>query len=474
MANLHAPLLNASYPIDAAFHAALDEALAGGYVRRQRHPELPLSIYNYTPAAQYERVWTVATMAARGLVLDDDGQLVARPLPKFFNFEEVGAPRLPTEPFRVFEKVDGSLLIATRWRGTLVCATRGSFTSPQSQVGRTLTVPHSARLDEGVTYLFEVIYPQNRIVLDYGTDSKLVLLTAIETATGRELLPDEVDLDVEKAEEHDPVLIDPTTGETAERSNREGYVLRYRSGVRVKVKHAEYTRLHRILTNVSSRTLWEWLKEDRPLADLLDNVPDEFYDWVKTTSRELTGLYRQRETEARDIALQVWSQVLGADEAAQALTWADEVRNDGLARRPVTEAVAAALDELTTSDYAGTSLVQRVERWQATKNPTRKADHRDTVTAPLRDPAQLDRAVELVAEYLQVTEAQQQEHRLLADPLREFTGAHRRELYPHVRQLDKELQGLVWAVIDGTPYDRAIWDATRPSMSSPFADRIAA
>lgn len=49
-----------------------------------RHPTLPLTVYNYTNSCQYTRAWTPVTTAARGLVVDDAGNVIARPWAKFF------------------------------------------------------------------------------------------------------------------------------------------------------------------------------------------------------------------------------------------------------------------------------------------------------------------------------------------------------------------------------------------------------
>ena len=42
-----------------------------GYITSQVHPNLPLTIYNYTAKAQFDRYWVDATLACRGLVLDN-------------------------------------------------------------------------------------------------------------------------------------------------------------------------------------------------------------------------------------------------------------------------------------------------------------------------------------------------------------------------------------------------------------------
>lgn len=86
----------------------------------------------------------------------------------------------------------------------------------------------------------------------------------------------------------------------SEKSNdREGYVIRFRNGFRVKVKFEEYCRLHRILTQVSNKTIWEYLSQGRDFDEILDKVPDEFYGWVKSTKENLLKDYLEIEKEAK-------------------------------------------------------------------------------------------------------------------------------------------------------------------------------
>jgi RNA ligase len=69
--------------------------------------------------------------------------------------------------------------------------------------------------------------------------------------------------------------------------DREGYVIRFKNGFRMKIKGEEYVRLHRILTNISNRDIWSYLKDDKSLDELIDKVPDEFYNWVKETENNM-------------------------------------------------------------------------------------------------------------------------------------------------------------------------------------------
>src|SRR5580704_13443222 len=84
----------------------LEAAVEQGFVRRQVHPDLPLSILNYTERTQYERAWTDVTRQCRGLIVDEDGWVHARPFGKFFNYGEhpEGALNL-TAPAEVTDKM---------------------------------------------------------------------------------------------------------------------------------------------------------------------------------------------------------------------------------------------------------------------------------------------------------------------------------------------------------------------------------
>ena len=267
----------------------LDKLVGEGWLISQVHPTLDLTIYNYSQKTQYERMWNEETLSCRGLVLDSLGNVVARPFKKFFNLSEVEG-EIPDLPFEVFEKMDGSLGIFFWYNGNPIFASRGSFTSDQSKVGwEILKGMDYKNLKRGVTYLFEIIYPENRIVVDYGDTEKLVLLGAIETSTGEEIPYSGIGENLERFELVRKWANKKSISELAKENDliREGYVLRFSNGYRVKVKFEEYCRLHKIITNVSNIDIWEKLKDGLPLNEILDKVPDEFYGWVKNTENRL-------------------------------------------------------------------------------------------------------------------------------------------------------------------------------------------
>ncbi|GAA2107801.1 RNA ligase [Streptomyces synnematoformans] len=314
--------------------ADLAAAIDAGHVTRKQHPKLPISILTYTPAVQYERAWTPVTRRCRGLVVDDGtGEIIGWPFEKFFNLDEAGqpyAPPLPDEPFQIFDKIDGSLSVVFFYDGQWRAASKGSFASEQAVWSKAWLDDHDAGgLRPGVTYLAETLYPENRIVVDYGGREDLVLLGAYDR-DGAELPLHEAAvgwrgvgsvvrtwpaMPLQKLRAAMAVGELPD-GHAVSGMEAEGFVLRYASGLRVKCKLAEYVRLHKILTGVNERDIWRLLGIKRlagyppkqvakalmcPPSDvtaaagtssldgLLAQVPDEFYSWVRSVCARLDG-----------------------------------------------------------------------------------------------------------------------------------------------------------------------------------------
>jgi len=280
----------------------VEQLIAEGYISKRSHSSGDLFIYNYTAKAQYDRLWTPETMQCRGLILDRDGAIAARPLPKFFNLQEYQG-NLPAEPFEVYEKLDGSLGILYWHQGQPHIASRGSFYSEQSIKGEAILQAKYAgaiaKLNPSLTYLFEIIYPANRIVVDYGDLEALVLLAVLDTASGAEYAIEEfTDLGFPIAKKYDG-LQDIAAIAQLNEQNQEGFVIRFASGLRLKFKFAEYVQLHRVLTQVTSRVIWEMLRDRTPFEDILERVPDEFYNWVKETKADLIAQYTAIEAQAK-------------------------------------------------------------------------------------------------------------------------------------------------------------------------------
>ena len=281
----------------------INKYVSEGLVEKNQHPILPIAIYNYSRETQYEGKWDNITKICRGLVLDNDGNVVAKSFDKFFNIEEHSPEEIPNESFEVFEKMDGSLGILFWYQGRWIFASKGSFTSDQAIKGQELLSKYDIQpLPKGYTTLVEIIYPENRIVCDYGEDESLVVLSMISNVSGKEFDYSSLIQVCEVAKfpvvkRYDGVE-DYKTLKSIIKSNQEGFVIRFRNGFRMKIKGEEYVRLHRILTGFSNINIWEVLKNGEDINSYLDKVPDEFDKWVKNVVRDLRYAYFQFDERA--------------------------------------------------------------------------------------------------------------------------------------------------------------------------------
>lgn len=193
-------------------------------------------------------------------MLDDEDRVVALPFERFFNLGDPAGPPLPEgAPQRVFEKLDGSLGIAFEYAGRWHVTTRGSFTSAQAQKGAALLDGRTEMLNPDLTYLFEIIYPEGQIVVSYD-EERLALLTAFSRVDGaehlaeRERLAETFALCPEHTLDGDPAGLAALRDE--DRANKEGYVVRFEGGLRVKIKHPTYVELHRLVSSAGPRWVW--------------------------------------------------------------------------------------------------------------------------------------------------------------------------------------------------------------------------
>jgi len=135
--------------------------------------------------------------------------------------------------------------------------------------------------------LVEIVYPENRIVIDYAGMEDLILLGAVHVPSGRTLPPAQVPWPGPVVESFDYPSFGAALAAPA-RPNREGLVVHVAAtGERVKLKYEDYLRLHKIVTGLTSRTVWEALVAGQTVARLCEPLPDEFHAWTRGVASRL-------------------------------------------------------------------------------------------------------------------------------------------------------------------------------------------
>lgn len=314
-----------------------------GYIKINKHEENDnIVILNYTEITTFEKRWNKYTSASRGLILDlteaknnDKIYILAKPFEKFPNYGE----NLDYEKdidFNdvdyVMEKMDGSLGISYFFNDEIRFATRGSFHSEQAVKATEMWREKYAKYDDmnvyancPVTFLVEIIYPSNRVVVDYKGKEELVMLgvTALYGNVFQEWRYDGIEWEAQRLR----MPIAPKYNLTVERMlelketlspNEEGFIVVFKNGKRLKIKGNEYLHVHRLLHGVSDKAKFNaWAtgemqtyimslpEEFRPeleeFSDKLDRLKDSLYYLLQT----LFELIKMQKSEKKEFALMV-------------------------------------------------------------------------------------------------------------------------------------------------------------------------
>ena len=278
-----------------------------GFLQMKKHVEYPLYLLNYTSKTQYQQQWCKELIHARGLVVAEDGEIIARPLPKFFNLPEItGWGELQEQEYELYKKVDGSLVIMFHYRGKRIFCTRGSFCSDQALKAEEIF--NKKYLIQNVmkecTYCFEIIYPENKIIVDYDKIEDLFLISITHVKSGKHVNIDQASF---KTVQKIPTAgICHTKWIVDDFENEEGYVMRFISdNLRVKIKFNNYVKKHKG-KDITPKQIKDSLKKRKPID--LDFIPDECYEEVKTIIAELEDQFRRKEKDVIEAYREIRSQ----------------------------------------------------------------------------------------------------------------------------------------------------------------------
>lgn len=249
-----------------------------------------LVLFNYKPEAQFAYRWNYFERIARGLIINrKTGEIVARSFDKFFNWGDFEAPSAAIND--ATEKVDGSLGIFYRDNGFKI-ATRGSFESDQAKwATKFLNDNHDlSDVNYETTLLFEIIYPENRVVVDYGDRKALVLIGARNRFTGLRAPMKEMGywadlLGMPTAKVYNFEKVDDIL-EMAKKidGSEEGWVVEFTDGSLWKFKGDRYKELHKLISGLSFKNaliVYHEQRVDQIRRDIPDEFLGEFDKWIE-------------------------------------------------------------------------------------------------------------------------------------------------------------------------------------------------
>lgn len=278
----------------------IENHIQNGYVNKILSPCGTMFILNYTRSCQYDKKWNDITIKCRGVVLDNDYNLIAYPFPKFFNtFEhsvvEVKAiSQIGYES--VLEKYDGSCIIAFKRNGIIYTNTRGSWSTEYSKIANRLLIESGTDLIEGYTYVFELCAPSfDKIVVKYDHD--FIVCLGIFDGNFVEVpykdLNKFVKTKIAKEYKFDNMSLEEIV--KLDWDNHEGFVFKLKpnnvlSFDRFKGKFDNYMRKHFFLSHFSENVCFDFWLNDKKIDMELE---EEFVQYIEEFNQKFEKQYKR-------------------------------------------------------------------------------------------------------------------------------------------------------------------------------------
>lgn len=286
-----------------------------------RHPDLVtvneskrypgLFVVKYHRRVFYKSLWTPELTEMRGLVIDKYWNVIVRPFDKIFNVHEADAPTFYDAEFVIaVRKINGFMAALTidEKYGTIV-STTGSLDSPFVELASKHLLPIVERgLVHGVTYLFEIVDPQDPHIIEEKTGAYLI--GARTLCSKLNLFECDLDAMAVGMGVMRPEWKESCFGavmEEVQDCTHEGFVMYNARGEAVKIKSPYYL-IKKFFTRVRAEKLTaEWFENNRknfdeefyPLVDFICENRESFTELTQQERGQFVGKFLRGDLEVR-------------------------------------------------------------------------------------------------------------------------------------------------------------------------------
>jgi hypothetical protein len=240
--------------------------------------------------------WTQDNKHMRSVVVNYEGEVISAGFPKFTNWgENPDHFPVPTSlrNCTVMEKLDGSLLIVSRYKGQYILRTRGTVDASVLANGHELelfkekflkSLTHDTPDTWNVSILFEWVSPINKIVLNYGDEPDWYVVGLVHHSDYSLYSQSELDMWAENKGFKRPATytftdVNDLLQNVDQWKGKEGVCVYSKNDQTIhKVKGAWYLALHHMKSELSNieKVMDVWLEQ---------GMPDygTFYNYIFTT-----------------------------------------------------------------------------------------------------------------------------------------------------------------------------------------------
>lgn len=278
----------------------------------EKHPSQDLYIFGYYSGVypQKPTVWDDISIHCRGLILDGDGNVIERPFPKFWTYRQYLSShsillsedriiKIPNGNFRILEKVDGTMVTLYWVDDKPYLATQRSFTNIKAiEATKLLYAKYSHlfdKFDRRFTYIFEAVYPETTVLIDYGDIRDLYLIGMINKESGEPMeLPDigfpksrDYTMEYGHINNFDDLV-------SLNLPNQEGFVAYFENGLMMKLKFPWYQEAHKILDY--------FIRQDRVAFSRFETLANIFhFQYRKITIKDVENSLNQGDEDLLEL-----------------------------------------------------------------------------------------------------------------------------------------------------------------------------
>lgn len=255
-------------------------------------------IFNYNITADFHKP---LVQEARGIIINlREMKVVCWPFRKFGNFGEDYVDNIDWKSARVQDKIDGSIIKVWWDNKVWHTSTNSTIDAKKAPVNTEINfydVFNRAKIECGLgfnrlnrnyTYMFELISPYNRVVVDYNKID-LYHIGTRDNRTGLEL---NEDIGIKKPAEYPLHSLEDCIDAAAklnphgETIRKEGFVVVDKYWNRIKIKSPEYVAIHRLIPNgmISDYQLFEMIR---------NGVIDDVVSYVPSLKPRIVGIIKR-------------------------------------------------------------------------------------------------------------------------------------------------------------------------------------
>jgi len=243
----------------------------------------------------------------RGLIFDEHGKIISRPLHKFFNMNEMVEHHYDNLPwdqgFEVIEKLDGSMVRPFLLGGKIRWGTKAGLThltpAVEKFVEESLDILQFSQfcIYNNITPIFEFYSPESKVVIDYGSKPIITLLAVRDNNTGEYYESEEFGnfqamwWTINVAKVHDVQNHNVFLKERETQKGIEGFVVKFPDGRWVKIKSNDYVLLHKTRESIERERFVIAMTLRESIDDMLPLLPEYLQGKVLDYSRKFLNVY---------------------------------------------------------------------------------------------------------------------------------------------------------------------------------------